>query len=216
MKRDIAVIGLGIFGYEAAVKLQQLGKNVLAMDKNEELVHRIRDHVTSAIVASVTDEEAMAELDPAKFEMIILGLSSNFENMILGITYLKRLGVKCIIAKANTETQQEILLKIGADEVVLPERQAGERLAERLARPNITDVLEIDQEVRLAEVRIDSRFAGKTLRELDLRRKYNITAVVLKRNGYKPKAITDPELRLSLDDHLVVLGDQADIIRTFS
>jgi trk system potassium uptake protein len=216
MEKDIAVIGLGVFGYEVAVRLQEEGKNVLAMDTNEEIVHRIRDQVTGAIIASVVDEEMLAELAPAKFDTIILGLSSNFENMILGITYLKRLGAKRIIAKANSETQQEILLKIGADEVILPEKQAGHRLAERLARPNIADVLAIDEQIHLAEIKVPHRFAGKSLRELELRRKYNITALILKRNGDKPKVITDPDLRLKEGDNVVVLGDPRDIVSTFS
>jgi trk system potassium uptake protein len=216
MRKDVAVIGLGVFGFEAAVRLQEMGRNVLAMDSNEELIHQIRDRVTSAVIASVTDEEALAELDPAQFEIIILGLGSSFENMILGITYLKRLGAKYIIAKANSLTHQEILRKIGADEVILPERQAGERLAERLARPNIADILQIDQDVKLAEIKVDQRFADKTLRQADLRRKHNLTAIILKRNGFKPRIITDPELRLRLDDQLVVLGSQEDIIKTFS
>jgi trk system potassium uptake protein len=216
MQKDILVIGLGIFGYETALRLQEVGMNVLAMDINEDLVHHIKDHVTGAVIASVTDEEALAELEPSKFDNIVLGLGRNFENMILGTAYLKRLGAKHIIAKANTETQQEILLKIGADEVILPEKQAGERLAERLARPNITQILEIDGEIKLAEIKVDRRFADKTLRELDLRRKHNVTAIILKRTGYQPRIITDPELRLLFDDKVVVLGSQDDIQKTFS
>lgn len=216
MEKDIAVIGLGVFGYEVAVRLQEMGRNVLAMDSNEEIIRRIRDQVTGAVIANVVDEEMLAELDPSKFDKIVLGLSSNFENMILGITYLKRLGARYIIAKANTETQEEILLKIGADEVILPEKQAGQRLAERLARPNIADMLAIDEQIHLAEVKVRDRFAEKTLRDLDLRRRYNITALILRRNGEKPKVITNPELRLLEGDHLVVLGDPEDIVKTFS
>lgn len=216
MERDIAVIGLGVFGYEVAVRLQEEGKNVLAMDLNEEIIRRIRDQVTGAVIANVIDEEMLAELEPAKFDKVILGLSSNFENMILGITYLKRLGAKYIIAKANSETQEEILLKIGADEVILPEKQAGQRLAERLARPNIADMLAIDEQIHLAEIKVTGRFAEKTLRDLDLRRRYNITALILRREGDKPRVITNPELRLEEGDHLVVLGDPGDIVKTFS
>jgi trk system potassium uptake protein TrkA len=216
MERDVIVIGLGIFGQEVAVQLHKKGKNVLAVDINQQIIDRIKDQVTGAAIVDITDESALKELDPAKFDTAILGLSSNFENMILGITYLKRLGAKRIIAKANTETQQEILLKIGADEVILPEKQAGYRLAERLARPHIADVLALDEQIHLAEIKVTGRFTEKSLRDLDLRRKYNITALILKRNGDRPKVITDPELRLREGDHLVVLGDPEDIVKTFS
>jgi trk system potassium uptake protein TrkA len=216
MKQDFIVIGLGVFGREVAVQLYKNGKHVLAVDSNAQTIDKIKDHVTGAVLASITDEDALRELDPAKFETVILGLGSNFENMVLGIAHLKKLGAKHIIARANTEIQQQILLKIGADEVMLPERQSADRLADRLARPNIADMLAIDEEVHLAEIKVHGRFADRTLRDLDLRRKYNITALILKRNGEKTRVITDPELRLKENDCLVVLGDKEDIARTFS
>jgi trk system potassium uptake protein len=216
MERGFIVIGLGIFGQEVAVQLHNKGKHVLAVDVNVQVVDKIKDHVTGAAVASVTDEDALKELDPSRFGTVILGLGSNFENMVLGIAHLKKLGAKHIIARANTEIQQQILLKIGADEVILPEKQSADRLADRLARPNIAEMLAIDEEVQLAEIKVHGRFAGRTLRDLDLRRKHNITALILKRNAEKPKIITDPDLRLEENDYLVVLGDQADIFKTFS
>ena len=216
MEKDVVVIGLGIFGHEVAVQLQEKGKKVLAVDVDEAEIHRIRDHVTGAVIASVTDEEALAALDLSKFEFVILGLGSNFEQLVLGITYLRKLGVKYIIARANTEIQQEILLKIGANEVILPEKHSAQRLAERIARPNIAEMLEIDENVNLAEIKVDDRLADKTLRELDLRRKYNITALLLKRDGQRPRVITDPELKLLAGDYLVVLGTHDDILNTFS
>ena len=117
MQQDYLVIGLGIFGQEIAVQLHKNGKHVLAVDMNMQTIERIKDHVTGAVVANITDEDALRELDPAKFDTVILGLGSNFENMILGVVHLKRIGVRHIIARANTEIQQQILLQIGADEV---------------------------------------------------------------------------------------------------
>jgi trk system potassium uptake protein len=216
MKQDFLVIGLGIFGQEVAMQLHRKGKHVLGVDVDAQTIEKVKDHITGAMVANIADEDALRELDPAKFETVILGLGSNFENMILGIVHLKRLGAKHIIARANTEIQQQILLKIGADEVMLPEKQSADRLAERLARPNIAEMLAIDEDVQLAEIKVVARLAGRTLRDLDLRRKHNITALILKRNGEKPKIITDPELKLMDGDYLVVLGEQADIIKTFS
>jgi trk system potassium uptake protein TrkA len=166
--------------------------------------------------ADVTESEALLELDIGKFDIIILGLGENFEQLVLGITYLKKLDAKYIIARATTEIQQEILLRIGADEVILPEKQSARHLAERLTIPNILEYLELDEDVNLAEIHVDEKLEGKTLLEIDLRKKFNITALILKRSGQKPKIINSPELTLMLDDVLVVIGAQKDIEKVFS
>ncbi|MDA3832940.1 MAG: TrkA family potassium uptake protein, partial [Spirochaetales bacterium] len=165
MKKDIAVIGLGLFGHEIALCLEQKGSNVLAIDIRPELVVAIKDHVTGAIVANITDENALLELDIDQFDMIILGLGKNFEELILGITYLKKMGAQYIIARATTEIQQEILLRIGADEVILPEKQSAAHLAARITVPNIMDFLELDEDINLTEIHVDEKLAGKTLLE---------------------------------------------------
>ncbi|MFH1214981.1 MAG: TrkA family potassium uptake protein [Pseudomonadota bacterium] len=216
MKQDIAVIGLGIFGHEVAVALEEKGNHVLAVDIDKNEIDRIRDHVTAAVVANVRESEALKELGIDKFDLIILGLGDNFEEMVLGITYLRKLGAQHIIARATTEIQQEILLRIGADEVILPEKQSARHLAERITVPNILEYLELDEEINLAEIHVDEKLAGKTLLELDLRKKFNITVLILKRNGQKPKVITSPELTLMQDDYLVVVGSQQDIEKVFA
>jgi len=216
MKSDIAVIGLGIFGHEIAIRLEQKGNSVLAVDINPDQVAAIKDHVTAAVVADITDEDALRELDATRFDIIILGLGENFEELILGITYLKKMGAQHIIAQATTEIQQEILLRIGADEVVLPEKQSAIHLAARIAVPNIIEFLELDKEINLTEINVDQRLAGKTLLELNLRKKHHITALVLKRKGQQPKIITSPDITLILDDCLVVIGRQDDVERYFS
>lgn len=216
MKKEIAVIGLGIFGYEIAICLENKGNSILAVDINSREVAAIKDHVTAAVVADIADEEAVVELDVAKFDMIILGLGENFEGLVLGTTYLKKMGARYIIARATTEIQQEILLKIGADEVILPEKQSAAHLAARISVPNIMDFLELDKEINLTEIHVDQKLAGKTLVELNLRQKHQITALVLKRDGYQPKIITSPDITLMADDSLVVFGRQDDIERYFS
>lgn len=216
MKKDIAVIGLGIFGFEVAVRLQEKGHHVLAVDIDEDEIARIKDHVSAAVRANVTDENALKELDLTKFEIIILGLGKNFEQLILGITYLKKLGVHHLIARATTEIQQEILLRIGADEVVLPEKQSAVNLAERINYPNITAFLQLDKDVNLTEIKVDEKMAGKNLLELDLRRKFNVTAILMKKKDQQPKIITSPEETLQQDDNLVVIGRQEDIEKIFS
>lgn len=216
MKKDIAVIGLGIFGYEVALRLAEKGNSVLAVDIDRDRVEKIRDHVTGAATADITDEDAIKELDVAKFHQIILGLGDHFEQLVLGVSSLKKFGAQHIIARATTEIQQEILLRIGADEVVLPEKQSAIRLAARITVPNIMEFLKLDDEVNVAEIHVDQHLAGKNLAEIDLRKKFHITALILKREGEQPKIITSPEFILNLDDTLVVVGRHEDIEKFFS
>lgn len=214
--KDIAVIGLGIFGSEIAVQLEKKGNKVLAVDLNQSVIDHIKDYVTGAAKADITDENALRELEIAKFDLVILGLGSNFEQLVLGITYLKRLGVKQIIARATTEIQQEILLKIGADEVVLPEKHSAVHLAERITVPNILEYIELDEEADLAEIRIDDTLAGKSLQDLNLRKKYNVTALLFKREGRKAKVITSPDELFQKNDELIVVGKKEDIEKIFT
>ncbi len=216
MKKDIAVIGLGIFGHEIAIRLEQKGNSVLAVDIRSKEVAAIKNHVTAAVVADITDEDALLELDITRFDMIILALGENFEELVLGITYLKKMQAQHIIAQATTEIQHEILLRIGADEVILPEKQSAAHLAARITVPRIMEYLELDKEINLTEIHVDQRLAGKTLQELNLRQKHHITALVLKRKGLQPKIITSPDITLMLDDCLVVFGKEDDIECFFS
>ncbi len=216
MERDICVIGLGIFGYEVAIRLEKEGFDVLAVDRDRQRIEAIKDFVTAAVVADITDIDALKELAVEKFDQVVLGLGSSFEDMILGTTYLKKLGVKRIIARANTAIQQEILLKIGADEVILPEKQSAERLAKQLALPNIKELLELDADLGLAEIEIKEQFAGKSIKDLDLRRRYRITALLIKRDGEKARIITDPSVTLNAGDLLVVVGTEENINKVFS
>ncbi len=216
MKKDIAVIGLGIFGHEIAIRLEQKGNSVLAVDIRSKEVAAIKNHVTAAVVADITDEDALLELDITRFDMIILALGENFEELVLGITYLKKMQAQHIIAQATTEIQHEILLRIGADEVILPEKQSAAHLAARITVPRIMEFLELDKEINLTEIHVDQRLAGKTLQELNFRQKHHITALVLKRKGLQPKIITSPDITLMLDDCLVVFGKEDDIECFFS
>ncbi len=212
---DACVIGLGIFGYEIAVKLKQLGNNVLAVDYKPSKIDEIKDLVTEAVVGDATNPEVLKELNVKDFDVIILGMGSNLENLILCLTYLKKLNAKKIIAKANSKIQAEILEKIGADEVILPEKEVAEKLAEKISHPDVVQLLEIDKKFTLIEVKIPDNLAGKTLKELDLRRKYNITALMLKRKG-EAQLITNPELKFEKDDTILLVGEEKTIRKLFN
>lgn len=216
MKKNVAVIGLGIFGYETAIRLTETGCTVMAMDSDRKKVDRIKDDVAAAVIANVTDVEALEELGIDGFDMIILGMGSSFEQMVLGITYLKKLGAKHVISRANTTVQKEILQKIGADTVILPEEDAAHRLAQQIVQPNVTGLFKVDEGVSIAEVTVGHNFAGKTLIEMDLRRKYGLTVLLMKRKGGKAQVITDPNMTVDEGDVLVIAGEHDNIVKTFS
>ena len=216
MKRDIAVIGLGTFGEALSKKLYDAGNNVLAIDTNSDKINHIKDYVTEAIAADATNENILMELNINKVEAVILCMSNNFENLILSLTYLKKIKAKKVYAKANTEIQKEILLKIGADEVILPEKEAALQLANKLDRPNIKEIFKIDDEIELIEVKVPPSIAGKSLTQLDLRKKYQITALILKKNGEKTNVITDPNSILEENDILLVTGEKNEVVKVFS
>ena len=214
--KDIVVIGLGVFGREIAIQLEKKGNHVLAVDLNLNEVDRIKDYVTGAVVADVTDEDALKELDISKFDLVILGIGSHFEQLVLGVTHLKRLNVQRIIARATSEIQQEILLKIGVDEVVLPEKQAAIHLSEKITVPNILECIALDENEELAEICIDKELAGKSLKDLNLRQRYNVTALLLKREGMESHLINSPEEKFMENDQVVVVGKKDNIQKIFA
>ncbi len=214
MKEDIAVIGLGTFGFELAVQLSKLGHGVLAIDTDEKKINAIKDEVSVAVQADVTDEDVLRKLEIEKFDKVIFGMSNALESIILSITHMKKMQVKYIIGKANTRIKKEILLKIGADEVILPEISTAQRLAERISTPSILEKFEIDAANSLIEIKVPEKFHQKTLKELDLRKKHGIT-VILRRHGTSTEVISRPDIKLEKDDIVFVLGDEAVVKKVF-
>ncbi len=215
MKLDIAVIGLGTFGFELAVQLAQNGHGVLAIDIDEKKINAIKDLVSVAVVADVVEEQVLRKLEMEKFDIIIFSMSSALETIILAITHLKKMNAKYIIGKANTRLKKEILLKLGADEVVLPEIATAIRLTDKITHPSILEKFQIDYKNSLLEVKIPERFIGKSLKKLDLRSKHGINVVMLKRNN-ETRIISDPSLLFQEGDELFVIGDEKIIKKIFS
>ena len=213
MKKDIAVIGLGTFGYELAVQLAQEGHHILAIDMDMKIVNDIKDQVDVAIQADITDPDVLKKLQIDQFDHVILAMSSALEAIILGITYMKKMKVKNIIGKANTHIQKEILLKIGADEVILPEIATAKRLAERITHPGIVEKFNIDNKNALVEVKIPKKFHHKSIRELDLRKKYGLNVIMINRNG-KTEMISSPDIQFEPGDVILVVGDERQIKKT--
>lgn len=214
MAKDILVIGLGTFGYALAVKLYNNGNKVMAVDKNEHLINQIKDNVTVALTADVTDLEVLERIDAAKFDYIVLGTSSSLETGVLTLTHLKKLKAKNIIAKANTYLQKEVMIKLGANEVILAENAMAQRLANRITHPNIQEIFTLDDAISLVSVKVPKRMAGKPLKELDLRNKHKIS-VFIRKVGNKSEIISNPNIKFNEGDELFVAGEEANIFKIF-
>jgi len=213
--RDIAVIGLGTFGYEVATKLHESGHHVMAVDKKSEIINQIKDKVTIAVQADITDEDVIKKLDFEKFYKVILGMSDSLETLILAVTYLKKMNVNSIVVKANTHIQKEILLKVGADEVILPEVSIADMLVRKISYPFVLESLTVDSKNSLIEISVPEKFSGKTLRELDLRNKYGII-VILKSEKDRYHIVTNPETTLFQAEKIFVAGKEDTILEVFN
>lgn len=179
----IAVIGLGRFGMNLARLLTQNGIEAIAVDRNHRLVDEIKDDVTLAVTLDATDEEALASHEIHRADVCVVAIGENFEASLLTATALKKMGAKYVIVRAQTATHAEIFRRLGADEIVQPESEAGRYLARRLANPHLEDVIELSDGYTLIELRAPPAFVGKTLEQLALRNKYRVNLVAVKRSS---------------------------------
>jgi len=177
-------------------------------------VDDLRDKVTEAIIADVSNEEVVRELNVRKFDAVILGMSSHFEDQVLALTLLKQEGVRKVIVKANTTIQERILFRLGADEVFQPEQDVAERLARRLTMDNITDLFEFKGSA-IAEVTVPEQLSGQSLRQLDLRNRFNVTVLLMRKPGGSAETVMTPDTLLEKGDQLTVFGSQKSIIELF-
>lgn len=211
-RKSFLVIGLGRFGTSLAKALVAEGHEVLGVDADPGIVQRLSSQLTHTVVMEAVNEETLATLGVGNFEAVIVATGGNFESSILLTLMLKRLGVSFVVANAHTRQQAEVLSRVGADRVVQPEHEAGVRLAHQLISPNVLDYLPLAPGMSLAEVPAPDFMAGKTLAELDVRRKYKISILLIE-NGDRFLISPDPDDQINRGDRLVVVGRDADIAR---
>lgn len=213
-RNSYAIFGLGSFGSKLALELSKAGNTVLVCDLNPQRVDELKDKVTQAVIADVSNEEAVKELNVSKFDAVILSMSSYFEKQILALTLLKQEGVKRVLAKANTNIQEKILFRLGADEVIQPEQDVAFRLSRRLSLSNIADMFDFKGSA-IAEVIVPGHLGGRTLKELDLRNKHQVTVLLLRKPGSTEEMPTGPATLIERGDMLTVFGNQQSIIDLF-
>ncbi|WP_275896013.1 potassium channel family protein [Aeribacillus pallidus] len=212
MKKEFAVIGLGRFGGSICRTLSEEGAEVLAIDVDEDRVNEFANIVSHAVVADTTDEAVLKSLGIRNFDHVIVAIGDNIQASILTTIMLKELGVKHITVKAQNDYHEKVLSKIGADTVVHPERDMGRRLAHNLLSNNVLDYLELSEEHSIVEIAANRNIAGYSLIELDIRAKYGINIVAIKRNN---EIIVSPQATevIKAGDILIVIGADVDIDR---
>jgi trk system potassium uptake protein len=209
--KQFVVIGLGRFGTSIAKTLYSLGNEVLAIDPDEEIVQEISDSVTHAVQADGTDESALRSLGIRNFDVAVVTIGADVQSSVMVTLLVKELGVKYVVAKAVNELHAKLLYKIGADRVVFPERDMGIRVAHNLCSSNILDYIELSPDYSIMEVTAIEEWQGKTLKELNMRSKYGINVMAVKRDNdinISPKA--DDVIRSG--DVLVVIGGTEDLM----
>jgi trk system potassium uptake protein TrkA len=211
-KEEYVVIGLGRFGASVAVTLASYDYNVLAIDEDKDRVQALSTSLPNILQLDATNIDALREAGVDAFDAGIVCIGTDFESNILATVLLRKLGVRRVVAKARTRTQRDILLQVGADEVVLPEHEAGIRLARRLAAGNVIDYLEVSNEVGVVEVVAPPSFWGHTLAETDLRQRYGLNAMAVRR-GDELIVIPSGDFGIEENDVLVVLGKLEDAER---
>ncbi|TMU87948.1 TrkA family potassium uptake protein [Bacillus sp. BHET2] len=212
MKKEFVVIGLGRFGGSIVRSLTDQGMEVMAIDQDEDKVNEFSSIASHAVVADSTDESVLKSLGIRNFDHVIVAIGDDIQSSILTTLMLKEIGVKKITVKAQNDYHEKVLRKIGANQVVHPERDMGRRIAHNIISNNVLDYLELSDEHSIVEIVANDHLSGNSLIDLDIRAQFGINIVAIKRNKdiiVSPQA--DEQIRVG--DILIVIGADTDINR---
>lgn len=204
--RSYIVVGLGRFGMEAARRLCELGCEVLAIDRDHELVQQISGDVTQAVVGDARDKEVLKALGVVDFDCGIVAIGGSLGDSVLATMNLKELGVPYVVCKAHDETHRQVLMKLGADKVVIPEQEQANRLARNLSSPNVLDYIELSDAYGIIEVPAPIRWIGKSLKGLNVRAQLGVNIIAVKQ-GKTVNVAPGADYEIQPGDVMVVLGD---------
>lgn len=212
--KTILLIGLGRYGRHIAIKLHSMGHQIMAVDTKEERVNEVLPYVTNAQIGDSTNEEFLASLGISNYDSCIVAIGDSFQNSLETAYLLKELGAKKVIARASREMQEKFLLRNGADEVVYPEKQLASWTAIRCSSDHILEYTELNDEYAIFELAIPSNWVGKSILQLEIRKKYSINILGIRQNGELNMHIT-PETIFEKDMSVLVLGNEKSIHKCF-
>ena len=211
-RTEFAVIGLGRFGTSLALALMEDGCSVLGIDQDRDIVQAIADEITQAVALDATNEDALRAVDIRAFDTVVVAIGTDFEANLLATLALRNLGVRHIICKALSERHRTALLAVGADQVVLPEHDSARRLATHMMTPQILDQLALSTSHSISEFWVPSSLVGQTLTQADLRGRFGVTVIAVKR-GEELLVSPSSDLTLASGDLLAIVGHNDDIAR---
>lgn len=212
--KSILLIGLGRFGRQIAVKLNELNHHVMAVDTDEKRVEAVLPFATNAQIGDSTDEEFMRSLGVRNFDVCIVAIGDNFQSSLETTSLLKELGAKFVVSRAARDVHAKFLLQNGADEIVYPEKQLADWTAIRYSSDHIFDYIELDGDYAIFEIEVPEGWVGKTIGHLDIRKKYDINIMALRKDGVLHMNIT-PETELTGSVSILVLGNIKNIQKCF-
>lgn len=212
--KSVLLIGLGHFGKHIAMKLNDLEHQILAVDLNEERIQEALPYVTEAQIGDSTNKEFLLSLGVRNFDVCIVTIGDDFQNSLETVWLLKELGAEKVIARASREMQEKFLLRNGADEVVYPEKQLASWMAIRCTSEHILEYVELDDDYAILELDVPQIWDGKTIVELDIRRRYGINVLGVRDHG-KLNMDIKPDMRLSSQQSILVVGHEKAIHRCF-
>jgi trk system potassium uptake protein TrkA len=217
-KKQVCVVGLGHFGWELAVSLARECE-VLAIDRNPELVNEIGDRVHRAVALDIHDEQALASVIPSDLDEAVVSMGESLESSVLCTLYLKRLNIPVVRVKTHTEDHAVVLRQLGADELIFPERETARRLAARIQNPNLLDFVPLGGDYQVVETKLPDTFRTRTLAELNVRARYDVFVLAVRNpdtNGSSPDGaqfLPGPDFRLRPGHVLLLVGRERNIVR---
>ena len=212
--KSILLVGLGLFGKHIAYKLAELNHEVMAIDKLETRINEILPYVTNAQIGDSTNEEFLRSLGVDNYDACIVAISNDFQSSLETTSLLKELGAKFVVSRAERDVQEKFLLRNGADEVIYPEKQVASWAAIRYSADHILDYIELDDDYAIFEVTIPENWIGKSIGQIDIRKKFGINIMGLKKEG-KLSLTINPDTILGNDATMLVLGEHKNIQKCF-
>jgi len=212
MSKSFIIIGLGRFGMSTARMLTTLGHEVLAVDKRADRVNAIKDSVMHAVQADTTDERAVSHLGVRNFDCVVICIGDDIRASVLATVLCREMGAKKIVAKAQDDLHQKLLIKTGADRVVQPEHDGGIRLARSLVAEGVLDSLDLSEEYSINEIEVPRDWVGRSLAQINVRNKYGLSVIAVRREGHVAVNF-DPNEAFHADDSIYVLGDNKSMER---
>ncbi len=212
--KSILLIGLGRFGRHIAMHLHSMGHQVMAVDRSEECVEAVLPYVTNAQIGDGTNASFLKSLGISDFDACIVAIGNDFQSSLETTSLLKELGARLVVSRASRDVQEKFLLRNGADEVVYPEKQLAKWTAIRYSSDHILDYIELDSDHAMLEITVPDDWAGHSVGELDVRKKYNINIIGINKNGKLHLSIS-PTTLLKQGETMLVLGKHEDLQKYF-